>query len=147
MSPYSVVPVVGPLIVIAGAVVSGAGALYVTVSESEPVLPAASCAVIVMTLLPTCRPIEGTLHVVVPVVDPLPPRLFDQLTDVTPTLSAAVPPSERLVVVDVNDVPLVGVAIETVGRVVSEVAPEVTDHVKVSGTDRSTPSDTLAVTE
>jgi hypothetical protein len=100
-----------------------------------------------MTLLPTCRPIEGTLHVVVPDADPLPPRLFDQVTDVTPTLSAAVPPSDRLVAVDVNVVPAVGVAIEALGRVVSAVAPDVIDQVKVSGTDRSTPSETLAVTE
>ena len=143
-----VVPEVGPLMVTVGAVVSVVGAEYVTVSESAPILPAASRAVMVITLLPVWSPIDGTLHVVVPDAVPLPPLLFDQVTDATPTLSAAVPPSDRLAVVDVNDVPVVGVEIEADGRVVSnEVAPVVTDQANVKGLDWSTPSDTLAVTE
>ena len=111
-------------------------------------MPAASVAVTVMTFDPTCRPIEGTLHVVVSDAVPLPPLLFDHVTDLTPTLSAAVPPICRLELDDVKDVPVVGVAIETVGRMVSEdVVPVVTDHANVKGLDWSTPSNTLAVTE
>ena len=111
-------------------------------------MPAASVAVTVMRFDPVCSPIEGTLHVVVPDAVPLPPLLFDQLTDATPTLSAAVPPIGRAELDDVKAVPVVGVAIETVGRVVSEDAgPVVTDHANVKGLDWSTPSETLAVTE
>ena len=128
-------------------VVSGAGAEYSTVSTSVPELPAPSCAVTVMTLVPVCQPIAGTLHVVVPDAEPLPPRLFDQLTDVTPTLSDAVPPNDTAVPVDVNAVPVVGVPIAIDGGVVSDVAPAATDHVKVNAADWSTPSETLAVTE
>jgi hypothetical protein len=127
--------------------VSGAEAEYSTVSTSVPELPAPSCAVTVMTLVPVCKPIAGTLHVVVPDAEPLPPRLFDQLTDVTPTLSDAVPPNDTAVPVDVNAVPVVGVPIAIDGGVVSDVAPDATDHVKVNAADWSTPSETLAVTE
>jgi hypothetical protein len=68
-----------------------------------------------MTFDPTCSPIEGTLHVVVPDAVPLPPLLFDQVTDLTPTLSDAVPATCRAELDDVKDVPVVGVTIETVG--------------------------------
>ena len=55
------------------------------------VLPAASRAVTVITLLPDCSVIEAADQVAVPLALPLPPRLLDQLTWVTPTLSEAVP--------------------------------------------------------
>jgi hypothetical protein len=138
---------VGLVIVTAGRVVSAVGAEYVTVSESAPVLPAASRAVSVITLVPICSPIDDTLQFVVPDAVPPPPLLFDQLSDVTPTLSAAVPPICRLELDDVKDSPVVGVAIETVGRVVSEEVVVVpTDHVKVTVCDCRTPSNTRPVT-
>ena len=55
------------------------------------VLPAASRAVTVITLLPDCSVMLLADQDVVPLALPLPPRLFDQLTCVTPTLSEAVP--------------------------------------------------------
>jgi hypothetical protein len=42
-------------------------------------------------LVPETRAIEETDHEVVPVAVPLPPRLFAQVTWVTPALSEAVP--------------------------------------------------------
>ena len=54
-------------------------------------MPAASRAVTVMTFDPLLRVIEGTLHEVVPVAVPLPPALLLHVTEVTPTLSEAVP--------------------------------------------------------
>ena len=62
-----------------------------TVSESVWVLPAASLAVTVMTFCPLDRVMPDLLQLVVPLHDPLPPRLLDQLTLVTPTLSEALP--------------------------------------------------------
>jgi hypothetical protein len=98
-------------------------------------------------LVPICSPIDDTLQFVVPDAVPPPPLLFDQLSDVTPTLSAAVPPICRLELDDVKDSRVVGVAIETVGRVVSEEVVVVpTDHVKVTVCDCRTPSNTRAVT-
>jgi hypothetical protein len=98
-------------------------------------------------LVPICSPIDDTLQFVVPDAVPPPPLLFDQLSDVTPTLSAAVPPICRLELDDVKDSPVVGVAIETVGRVVSEEVVVVpTDHVKVTVCDCRTPSNTRPVT-
>src|SRR5262245_25061433 len=82
---------VGPVMVTAGFVVSG---LYVTVSWSVLVLPAASRAVTVRMLDPDCSVTELTDHDVVPLAVPLPPRLLDQVTWVTPTLSDAVPPND-----------------------------------------------------
>jgi hypothetical protein len=102
----------------------------------------------VITFEPVWSPIEGTLQFVVPDAVPLPPLLFDQVTDVTPTLSAAAPPICMEELDDVKAVPVVGVEIETVGRVVSvEAVPVVTDHENVNGLDWRTPSDTLAWTE
>jgi hypothetical protein len=77
---------VGELIVTVGFVVS-----RVTVNVSVLVLPAASRAVIVRTFDPDWREIELTDQFVVPLAVPLPPRLLDQVTWVTPTLSDAVP--------------------------------------------------------
>ena len=111
-----VVPLVGAVIVTVGGVVSGA---YVTVSVSVFVLPAASRAVTVSTFAPDCSAIPFTDQAAVPVAVPLPPRLFDQVTCVTPTLSAAVPPRFNGVVLVLKVVPLVGAVIVTVGGVVS----------------------------
>ena len=87
-------------------------------------------------MLPSCRPMEGTLHDVVPDADPLPPLLFDQVTDVTPTLSDAMPDRDTLGLAALNDVLVVGAAIEIVGELKSELDPEVvTVHVKVTAAD------------
>jgi hypothetical protein len=63
----------------------------VTVNVSVPPLFAASRAVMVMTFEPPCSVMPLTLQAVVPVAVPLPPRLFAQVTCVTPTASLAVP--------------------------------------------------------
>jgi len=88
--------------------------------ESEPWLPAASKAVMVITLLPFWSGIPDALHHCVPLAMPLPPRSFDHRTCVTPTLSAAAPPIATVDDVDVNPGLVVGELIETVGRIVSE---------------------------
>jgi hypothetical protein len=63
----------------------------VKVSVSE--LPAVSSAVTVMILsCPQWRRIVVIVQLVVPEADPEPPLLLDQVTEVTPTLSEAVPP-------------------------------------------------------
>jgi len=136
--------VVGAVIVTVGAVVSGA--VYVTVRTSVPTFPAASRAVTVITLFPTCRPTTGTFQFVVPVAVPLPPRSVTQLTELTPTLSEAVPPSGMLVVVVVSEAAEVGVAIDTTGGVVSAVGAAATLHVKFCAGEFRTPSLTEAVT-
>ena len=59
------------------------------------VLPAASRAVTVSTFDPDWSAIPLADQLVVPVAVPLPPRLFVQVTRVTPTLSDAVPWSVR----------------------------------------------------
>src|SRR3989442_9966611 len=63
------------------------------------------------------------LQLVVPLAVPLPPRLFAHVTWVTPTLSAAVPPSVRgefpVVYVELE----VGEVMATVGGVVSVTLP------------------------
>ena len=117
------------------------------VNTSVPMFPAPSRAVTVMTFVPTCKPMEGTFQAVVPDAAPLPPLLFDQLTDVTPTLSDAVPPSDTFVVDEVYEAAAVGEANEINGAVVSDPLAEVTDHVNVVAVDCSTPSVTLAVIE
>jgi hypothetical protein len=90
---------------------------------------------------------DGTLQDVVPVAAPLPPLLFAQLTEATRTLSDAVPRSDTLAVDDVNAALAVGEVIEMTGGALSEVVPDVTDHVNVNGEDCNTPSNTLAVME
>ena len=67
------------------------GGATVTVRESVLVLPAASLAVTVMTFWPLDRAMPVWLQLLVPLQAPLPPRLLDQLTAVTATLSEAVP--------------------------------------------------------
>ncbi len=67
------------------------GRMQVTVKVSVPTLPAASLALIVMTLMPGARVMLGMDQLVVPLAEPLPPAEFDQLTEATPTVSLAVP--------------------------------------------------------
>ncbi len=59
------------------------------------------------------------LQLVVPIAVPLPPRSLAHVTCVTPTASLAVPPTVKGEVLVVKVVPVVGVAIETAGAVVS----------------------------
>jgi hypothetical protein len=59
---------------------------------SVPVFPAASLAVRVMTLFPSCRVMSGTDQLVVPEAEPEPPLSLDQVAWVTPKLSEDVPP-------------------------------------------------------
>src|SRR5207237_2152731 len=71
------------------------GSDSVTVKVAVAVLPEASRAWTVSTLVPVWRAIPLAAQLVVPVAVPLPPRLFAHVTWVTPTLSDAVPPSVR----------------------------------------------------
>ena len=59
-------------------------------------MPAASRATTVSTLVPLCKVIDGVFQAVVPVASPLPPRSFDQFTELTPLLSELVPASETV---------------------------------------------------
>src|SRR3989304_3997812 len=72
--------------------VGGVTSVKVTVRVSVAVLAAASRAVTVSTFVPGWSAIPLADQDVVPVAVPLPPRLFVQVTWVTPTLSEAVPP-------------------------------------------------------
>src|SRR5437763_16161715 len=85
--------------------------------------PAVSRAVTVRRLAPAWRTMPVAVQLVVPLAVPLPPRLFAQVTCVTPTLSDAVPPSARDDVGVLYVEPAVGVVIATVGSVVSPPAP------------------------
>jgi hypothetical protein len=89
--PATVAPAVGAVIATVGGVVL----LRVTVKLAVAVLLAASRAVTVSTFVPSWRTIPLAVQLVVPLAVPLPPRLFAHVTCVTPTLSAAVPPSVR----------------------------------------------------
>jgi len=91
----------------------------VPVSTSVAVLPAASRAVTVTTLAPACNTIPAAVQAVVPVAVPLPPRSLLHVTCVTPTLSAAVPPTVSGLAGAVYVTSVVGVVITTVGAVVS----------------------------
>ncbi len=94
---------------------------------------------------------EGTLHAVVPDAMPLPPLLFDQLTDVTPTLSAAVPAERRRSNVDdvTRTCPSSASQSRSIGASgIGGRVPVVTrPRERQRRLDCSTPSDTLAVTE
>ena len=59
---------------------------------SVAVLPAASEAIAAITFSPCARLIFETDQLMVPDADPEPPLSLNQVTDVTPTLSEAVPP-------------------------------------------------------
>jgi hypothetical protein len=91
----------------------------VTVNVSVRVLPAASRAVIVMTLDPPSSVIPLALHEVVPIAVPLPPRSLAHVTCVTPTASLAVPPTVNGVVLVVYVATDVGVVMVATGAVVS----------------------------
>ncbi len=95
----------------------------VTVKVSVAVLPAASVAVTVSTFVPGCRTIPLAVQLVVPVAVPLPPALFVHVTWVTPTLSDAVPPSVRGVVVVLKVGLEVGEVTVSVGGVASTPMP------------------------
>src|SRR5205823_9568641 len=81
--------------------------------------PAVSRAVTVRRLAPAWRTMPLAVQLVVPVAVPLPPRVFAQVTCVTPTLSDAVPPSARDDVGVLYVEPAVGVVIATIGSVAS----------------------------
>ena len=103
----------------------------VTVKVSVAVLPAASRAVTVSTFDPGCRTIPLAVQLVVPVAVPLPPALFVHVTWVTPTLSDAVPPSVRGVVLVLKVGLEVGEVTVSVGGVASTPMP-VTIRERVS---------------
>jgi hypothetical protein len=65
--------------------------VQLTVSELEPAYPAASVAVTVMIFAPVARGTEAAFQLVAPVQEPPPPRSLDQVTEVTPKLSEALP--------------------------------------------------------
>lgn len=91
----------------------------VTLKLRLALLPAASRAVTVSVFVPGCRTMPPADQLVVPLAMPLPPALLVQATWLTPTLSAAVPPSEsglELVVYVVADV---GAVMASVGAAVS----------------------------
>src|SRR2546422_466711 len=90
---------------------------------SVAVLPAASVAVTVSTFVPGCRTIPLAVQLVVPVAVPLPPALFVHVTWVTPTLSDAVPPSVRGVVLVLKVGLEVGEVTVSVGGVASTPVP------------------------
>jgi len=117
--PLTVAPLVGAVIETLGAVVS----LRVTVKVAIPVLPAASRAVTVSTLVPTWRGTALAVQLVVPAAGPLPPRLFAHVTWLTPTLSEAVPPIVIEVPEAMNVELEVGEVMVTDGAVVSAPVP------------------------
>ena len=82
------------MIVTVGRVVS-VPVVRFTVKVVVAVLPAASRAVTVSTLEPTCRLMPLAVQLVVPEAVPLPPRLLAHVTWVTPTLSDARPANVR----------------------------------------------------
>jgi hypothetical protein len=67
--------------------------MYMTERDVFAVLFAASRAVTVITVVPAPSGTMGIDHEVVPFAVPLAPRSVVQVTCVTPTLSAAVPPT------------------------------------------------------
>ena len=108
---------VGAVMDTLGGVVSGGE--KVTVRVSVAVLPAASRAVTVSTFDPAWRAMPLAVQDVVPEAVPLPPRLFVQVTWVTPTLSEAVPPRVRGLVLVLYVELDVGAVMETLGAVLS----------------------------
>ena len=65
------------------------GSVYVTVRAALPVKLFESVEVTVIMLLPVCKAIADADQLAVPVHTPLPPRLFDQATDVIEELPDA----------------------------------------------------------
>src|SRR5688572_30450112 len=115
-------PPVGALIEMTGARVSS-----VTVRVAVPTLPAASLAVMVMTLAPATSTTAGTDHSVVPVAVPNPPRLFCQVTCVTPLLSLALPPRASIALLVTNVPAVVGATTATAGACESRVTDTVAE--------------------
>jgi hypothetical protein len=72
-----------------------AGQSLITVNERQLVFPAASDAVITMVVDPTYSGMAGVLQLVVPLAVPVVPSDVAHVTDVTPTLSVAVPLTTR----------------------------------------------------
>ena len=70
--------------------------MTVTVSVSVVELPVASVAVTAMMLTPPASGMPDAVQLVVPMAEPLPPRLLTQVTDAMPVSSAAVPASVML---------------------------------------------------
>ena len=105
------------------AMVGGAASFTLTVKLSVEVLPAASRAWTVSTLVPIWRTTPLAVQLVVPLAVPLPPRLFAHVTCVTPTLSDAVPPSVRRLALVLKVGLEVGEVMVTVGAVVSVAVP------------------------
>ena len=93
--------------------------MLVAVKVSLPVFSAASRAVTVIVLSPSCNEMFDIVQLVVPEAVPVPPRLLVQVTLVAAMLSEALPPkfmascSVEYASADVGDV------IVTVGAVVS----------------------------
>jgi hypothetical protein len=83
------VPVPAPPLV----TVSETFGVKVTLRLRLALLPAASRAVTVSVFVPGCRTMPPADQLVVPLAMPLPPALLLHATWLTPTLSAAVPPS------------------------------------------------------
>jgi hypothetical protein len=129
---YCGLAMLGYVMVTVGRVGSDEDVVEVTDSVSVPWLPAASTAVIVITLVPPCSGIPDTVQLVVPFATPLPPRSLDHRTCETPTLSDAMPPSV-MAEEDVEYVAAeVGALMVAVGGVVSPPVPvEVIVHVKL----------------
>lgn len=90
-----------------------------TVSVSVRVLPAASRAVTVNVVEPRTSEMLLVFQLAVPVAVPLPPRLLDQVTCVTPTLSEALPRNVMLEDEVVRVELLVGDVMVMLGCVVS----------------------------
>ena len=86
---------VGLVIATCGGSETGGG-VYVTASVSVAVLADASVAVTVIVFNPCCSVIPEWDHEFVPVHVPLPPALFDQLTDDIASPPDAVPPMLRV---------------------------------------------------
>jgi hypothetical protein len=112
--PATAAPTAGAVMLTLGGVLS-----KVAVTLAVPMLPAASRAVTVSTFDPDCRAIPLAVQLVIPLAIPEPPRLFVQVTWVTPTLSDAVPCRVREELAVVYAGPDVGDVIAIVGFVVS----------------------------
>ena len=87
-------------------------------TERHPMFPAASLARIVIRFDPTRSAIGAVIQFVVPVAFPVPPVELLQATEVTPTLSEAVP-EKTTVAAAVYTLVVAGDRIVRVGGVVS----------------------------
>src|SRR5262249_28376542 len=101
-----------------------APSVLVTVSVAVPVLPSASCPVTVITFEP-CWSGTDAVHAVIPLAAPLPPRLFAQVTCVTPVVAVPAIDSDVALVENVGFE--VGVVIVTPGIFTSTVPTSVVE--------------------